>query len=109
MAVKKVIGAGQTIVLGSAIAATGVSADQWDLHNLNQALATRKAVVVEPIGGNATVTIEMSPDGGTTWVAVATFTAVAATTIQFFDQAWGLIRYNLSAKTATTVDIYLTV
>lgn len=105
---KIILAAGQSILMGTPTG-TGAGTDTYDLKHLNQSDKTKKKFTCIPTGGTptATVLIEESVDGGTTWVTRATID-VSGPTVANLDEVSDTLRFNVSAIAATNVSIYMT-
>ena len=65
-------------------------------------------MVVEGTFGSGTVKLQMSPDDGTTWVAIGGDATVTADAVVNFDLNGCDIRLNLSGSTGANLDGWLT-
>ena len=65
-------------------------------------------MVVEGTFGSGTVKLQMSPDDGTTWVAIGGDATVTADAVVNFDLNSCDIRLNLSGSTGANLDGWLT-
>ena len=65
-------------------------------------------MVVEGTWGGGTVKLQMSPDDGTTWVAIGGDASITADGVVNFDLNACDLRLNLSGSTAANLDGWLT-